>query len=161
MEPQQGQDAAADHPTRTGPGAKIRLRGLAVVLVCLSLLVIAALLEPRESGYGTHRLLGLPSCGFRARTGYPCPTCGLTTSVCASIRLRFSLAWKSHPFGIPIFIMLLSGAGIGTVELVRGSRILPALGPVKWTVAAVLFILAGWGLNIVIGLLDGTYPACR
>ncbi len=35
---------------------------------------------------GTHQQLGLPPCSFVLLTGYPCPSCGMTTSFALLIR---------------------------------------------------------------------------
>ena len=39
-----------------------------------------------ERRMGTHQQLGLPACSFVAMTGYPCPSCGMTTSFSLLIR---------------------------------------------------------------------------
>ena len=70
-------------PGSSAPAVTARLRGGALVLSCGTVLVVAALLTPRASGQGTHQQLGLPACSFLVQTGYPCPSCGLTTSVVA------------------------------------------------------------------------------
>jgi Protein of unknown function (DUF2752) len=38
-------------------------------------------------------------CGFRAATGLPCPTCGLTRSVVMSLHGEWARAWKMAPAG--------------------------------------------------------------
>ena len=65
-----------------------RLRGLLVAGPCLTMLIVALTLQPRNAGYGTAQRLGLPQCSVLLRTGYPCPTCGMTTSVSAAVRGR-------------------------------------------------------------------------
>jgi hypothetical protein len=42
---------------------------------------------------------GLP-CPLRMTTGVPCPLCGLTTSVKATMRLNLHAAFSANPFGI-------------------------------------------------------------
>jgi hypothetical protein len=39
-------------------------------------------------------------CPLRALTGIPCPLCGMTTSVTATVRLDFAEAWTATPAGI-------------------------------------------------------------
>jgi hypothetical protein len=66
---------------------------LGLVVVGAGLLVIfgiALWLNPYDNGQAmrmeTHRQLGLPPCTFKVITGYPCPSCGLTTSFALLIK---------------------------------------------------------------------------
>ena len=68
-------------------------------LLALSVLIIASLIHPDPSGMGTHRQLGLPPCGWLAATGYPCPTCGMTTSFAAAAHAKPRAAFYAQPFG--------------------------------------------------------------
>lgn len=80
-------------------------------------LLLARWLTPSANGFGTHEQLGLPPCVFFKLTGFPCPTCGVTTSFAHSARLNFYEAFMTQPFGvlafgltvvsIPLFIFLL------------------------------------------------------
>ena len=141
----------------------VRMRGLIVLAVCLSIFVTAACLEPRPRGYGTHMSLGLSSCGFKARHGYPCPTCGMTTSVSAMVRFNIPLAWKAQPFGILFTFALLAGLVAGGMELFSCRDILsrPGLRWRWWIMATVLLLMTGWGLKVLTGILDGSYPESR
>ena len=62
---------------------------------------------------------GIP-CPFRAVTGIPCPLCGMTTSVCATVALRFGDALAANPFGIVavvVAVVLLVVRARGTLRL--------------------------------------------
>jgi hypothetical protein len=71
-------------------------------------LIAARLLHPDARGFGTHTQLGLPPCAFRAWTGLPCPTCGLTTSFAYMARLQLTSAFAAHPLGPLLFALTLS-----------------------------------------------------
>ncbi|WP_435005302.1 DUF2752 domain-containing protein [Tundrisphaera lichenicola] len=76
-------------------------RGLLVVfaLAVLSMLVVARRLDPDPRGYGTHERLGLWPCAFKANTGRPCPSCGMTTSFAWFVRAEPVRAWGANPAG--------------------------------------------------------------
>ena len=137
-----------------------RLRGGLVAAAGLGLLAVAFGLHPNASGTGTHQALGLPACSMLARTGWPCPTCGLTTSMSAMAHGQFALAARANPFGVLLFAAVCALAAAATAEGVTGRDV---LGRVPWarlwfwlTVLAAL--LAGWGAKIAIGLANGSLP---
>ena len=136
-----------------------RLLGLAVAVCCTGAICLAFWLSPRAGGVGTHRQLGLPSCSFLERTGYPCPTCGFTTSVSAMAHGRFVLAAESHPFGAVFFIALVVFGVCAWVQVLTGRSILARLGrPAWWACAFVIGIPAGWAMKLIWGIIDGTLP---
>jgi hypothetical protein len=70
-----------------------------LVLIALALVgvfAIALALDPYQGGKvwlaETHRQLGLPECNFKHLTGYPCPSCGMTSSFALAVRGDF---WHS------------------------------------------------------------------
>ena len=66
---------------------------------CLAVLIVAARLHPDSHGNGTHTQLGLPPCGWFMATGYPCPTCGMTTSFSLMAHHRPYSAFHVQPMG--------------------------------------------------------------
>lgn len=77
-----------------------RLWMAALALGCFGVLVTAWFLKPAPSGVGTHQQLHMPGCGMYERTGYPCPTCGMTTA----------FVYMAHGHVIKSFITQPAGA---------------------------------------------------
>jgi hypothetical protein len=92
---------------------------LAFALSALTILAVAANLTPSASGLGTHTQLGLPACGFLSRTGWPCPSCGLTTSFALAARGRFGDAAFVQPFGFCLFVALAAAAAFFLYRAIR------------------------------------------
>jgi hypothetical protein len=82
---------------RLGKATRALLAAFALALA--SMLVVARGLEPDPRGFGTHTQLGLWPCAFRATTGRPCPTCGMTTSFAWFVRGDLARAWGANPAG--------------------------------------------------------------
>jgi hypothetical protein len=61
---------------------------------------LAFQLDPDPRGFGTHQRLGLPPCTFRVLCGFPCPSCGMTTSFAHFIRGNFAAACAANPAGL-------------------------------------------------------------
>ncbi len=151
-----GESTEFERPAMSG----VRLRGLLLTASTLGFFVLGASLTPQSSGHGTHRQLGLPACGFLTRTGYPCPTCGATTSVAAATHGQMLDAWRAHPFGV--FLTLAVGALFlaAAVELVTGHSVLHVLPrrPLRLVAAGVLVLLLSWGYVVLVGTLNGRWP---
>ena len=49
----------------------------------------------------------VPGCAFRTVTGVPCPLCGMTTSVVATVHLRIDDALAANPAGILAVLVAL------------------------------------------------------
>ncbi len=139
--------------------SRVRTRGLAVAVACWAVLAEAAMLTPNPRGYGTHRQWGFPQCSFLARTGLPCPTCGLTTSVSATLHGRFGLALRAQPFGVVLALAVALVALAATAEFVTARPWLHRLrGGLWWLWAGVLGVLGGWGIVLAVGFARGTLP---
>ena len=83
-------------------GADLKLR--VIGLVSLLLMLLARLLSPSSTGVGTHQQLGLPTCPFLLMTGFPCPLCGITTSLSLAVRGEWHSALETQPFGLLVFL---------------------------------------------------------
>jgi hypothetical protein len=82
-------------------------------LASLAVVAAALLLSP------VSRPAGWP-CQFRALTGLPCLTCGLTRSVIRMAHLQPARALEMHPLGLLLFPLLLLHAVLGAAP--RGAR---------------------------------------
>ncbi len=89
-------------------------------VVCLGVLVVAAWLQPHGDGVGTHEQLGLPACGFYERTGYPCPTCGMTTAFAHVARGHVLRALSVQPAGTLAALVCVAGVVAGGYSVVTG-----------------------------------------
>lgn len=128
-----------------------RLIGVGVAAACLAVLMVATQITPDPAGMGTHTELGLSPCPFPSTTGYPCPTCGMTTSFSWFVRGHFAGSVYVQPMG---FLLALTASVIFCISayiacsgraIHRHLLRLP-LNRVFWT-GAVVFVLA-WGWKI-------------
>ena len=139
--------------------AATRLGGAMTALVCGAILLTAGLLTPDPTGHGTHEQLGLPSCSFMARTGYPCPTCGMTTSVAAAVRGRLAGAFKANAFGPPLTAALAVLTAAGLAQALTGRAALKCLRfGLWWAVGGAVGILTCWGAAVAVGKATGRLP---
>src|ERR1700758_5102520 len=79
-----------------------RATALAVSLAALSMLVTARMLTPSPTGTGTHEALGFGECQFLARSGLPCPTCGMTTATAHFVRGHWLTSFYTQPMGFVV-----------------------------------------------------------
>lgn len=98
--------------------------GLRLVLIgcgglLLGLLLVTRFLVPEPVGLGTHEQLGLPECGFLMVTGYPCPSCGMTTSWAWLTRGDLMKSIRSNAGGTMLGILCLV---FGVWMLISGIR---------------------------------------
>lgn len=132
-----------------------------LLVISLGLLGLAAWLAPDPAGMGTHRQLGLPPCSMVAATGYPCPTCGMTTAFSHTIRGQWISAFRAQPAGWLLALATGVTAVLSLVTLISGKVVLInwyRVSPMRWAIVFVLLVLGGWGFKIAVGLLNGTLP---
>jgi hypothetical protein len=82
-----------------------RLIAAAVAGAALTVLLVAAWLEPSSRGVGTHEALGMMPCAFLQRTGVPCAGCGMTTSFALLVRGRVIASFIAQPFGMILCLL--------------------------------------------------------
>ncbi len=144
---------SADEHKGSGQGVSIgyRLVSLAIGSVCLVILAVAVYVKPDAKGYGSHTQLHLPACGFRERTGYPCPTCGMTTAFSLVVRGRILRAFEVQPAGTLLAIACVLIAGVAFYGGIWGRRVDPDkyflfyITPEMLFVVVMLIILLSWG----------------
>ena len=95
---------------------------LAIAAAAVTVLALAATLEPDARGHGTHEQLGLPPCGFFALTGAPCPACELTTAFAYLARADLFGALSANAGAIPLFALTLAAVPFAALGAVTGRR---------------------------------------
>jgi len=121
------------------------------LLACLSVLYLAAFrLNPERSrGIGTHEQLGLPPCGFPEMTGgYPCPSCGYTTTFTLAAQGNVLEAFVNQPFGFLVFVLTVLAVPLAALATFRRVSLFAASERWPWQrlfVSLVLGWLLAWG----------------
>ncbi len=146
---------------RTGPA---RLIAFAVLGGSSTLLGLAASLTPDGRGFGSHQQLGYPPCTSVVVFGYPCPTCGMTTSFAHLVRGELIASFQAQPAGFLLGLATIASAAVSVSVLVTGK-----VWSVNWfrvsaaRLVAVLLLLAvgGWAYKIAVGVWSGTFPVGR
>ncbi|MCX7800046.1 MAG: DUF2752 domain-containing protein [Fimbriimonadales bacterium] len=111
---------------------------MAAFLAWVAAAAIALWIEPSPEARGSHTQLGLPPCALLAIAHRPCPGCGLTTSVAATLRGRWSEALRAHPFGPPLVALATAAACLALWGWLAGVRV--SLATRRMDLAAILFL---------------------
>ncbi len=114
--------SAAQRPM-AGTGWVWRFCAGLVAIVCLTVLVAAACIKPDPAGLGTHKQLGQPECGFYERTGFPCPTCGMTTAFAYMVRGKILNSFSVQPAGAMAALLCLIMVPAGGYAALGGRRL--------------------------------------
>ncbi len=136
-----------------------RIQALLVAIACVGFLASGWTFHPRDAGYGTHQQWDLPACSFLATSGWPCPSCGLTTSVSATVQGKFLLALKAQPFGVVLVAAVALATLVSLASAITG-RIPPEamLPRWWWALLTVAALMAGWGIKVWSGIAANTLP---
>jgi len=132
-----------------------------VLFACLSVLALAVYLKPDARGYGTAEQFGTGPCGMLIMTGYPCPTCGMTTAFAHTVRGQWQQAAYVQPAGFLLALGTIVMAGISLWSVVKGRwpRVVSRLFANSWFFLTLLaLVMGGWAFKIVSGLLDKSLP---
>ena len=133
-----------------------------LVLACalalpVALLVLGLFLTPDPRGWGTHEQLGFRPCLPMSRWNFPCPGCGVTTSIALAAHGRPLAALRTQPFGPVVLAAALAGAvwalaghargrdlraELARVDSKRWGTLLAALGLLAWCYK--LALARGW-----------------
>ena len=152
-------DRRPDNPdtgnVHLGRSVKLRCVGALVGLACVAILVAAWHLEPTWLPFGSETQLSMPSCGLQERTGYPCPTCGMTRAWARAVRGDFVGALQVNMAGAVLVVVCGLGAlgGLGTAIGGRNFHgrfvepITTSLRPEQWFYALLGLILLAWAWN--------------
>lgn len=120
----------------------------------LSLLLVAALLEPEPRGFGTHQRLGLPPCSFRLWTGLRCPSCGMTTSWSYLVRGHALQALGANAGGLVLGCAALMLAPWTLVSGLRGRwwwRPIDERSALVFVLALAFVTLSDWIIRMCVG----------
>lgn len=146
----------------SGTQFKLRFTAALVGLSCAAILVAAWHLQPQNLPFGPESQLSLPKCNLRETTGYPCPTCGMTTAWAQVVRGNLLQAFHAN-IAVPLLALasaLAALAGIATALAGRKfyDRIvrppLTLLRPKQWLYAGLALIALAWCLNAILAFVQ-------
>jgi len=129
------------------PSWRARFVALLVFAPTLAVLLTAASLSANPAGHGTHTQLGLAPCGFKAATGLPCATCGMTTSFTHAADGRLLTSFVTQPAGLVLAVLTAMAVLVSGWSLASGMSLTP-IGLALWrprvVIAFIALILLGW-----------------
>jgi hypothetical protein len=94
---------------------------LIVLAASCTLLLLGLYLHPNPSGYGTHKQLGLPACGFLNFNRIPCATCGWTTAFTHAVHGELIRAFATQPAGALFAVAVAALAIVSGYDLAMGA----------------------------------------
>ena len=158
----------AQHPlgrlvyrVRSRRPAVARLIAALLLALGLTLLGVAAWLEPDTRGHGSHQQLGMPPCVSIVLFGVPCPTCGMTTAFAYAVRGDVLSAFHAQPAGLLLALATIAMVGLSLGVLLTG-RVWRVnwyrIPPTRVTIAALLIVLGGWIYKIAASAVLARLP---
>jgi hypothetical protein len=101
----------------------------------------------------THRQLGLPPCTFRAATGLPCPSCGMSTSFALLVRGDLGNSLRANAVGTLLALFSLAFLPWALVSAYRGHMlfITSVEGAVtRLVVFFLVLMMLRWGIVLLV-----------
>ena len=137
-----------------------RIFSVGIAGACFGLLAIAMSLLPNPSGVGTHTALGLQQCQFLARTGLPCPGCGMTTSFSWFSRGNIEASLYVQPMGTVLAFLVAAtfwGASYVAISGRPVYRLAQRIPPryYLWYLPSLAIMAWAWKIWIRVHHLDG------
>ena len=144
-------ELAATPPRMTASVRERVVAGL-VAVAFLGVLVVAWVLQPSPDGFGTHRQLGMPPCGWVAAFGKPCMTCSMTTAFAHIARGHYWAGFVTQPMGAILAVVAAASMWAGLHGAIFGSRMgwlcgKLFTGRIMWPFLGLL--MAAWVYKIV------------
>ncbi len=115
---------------------------------CIAGLAVGVFVRPDPAGLGSHTYLGFQPCGFLQYYGWPCASCGMTTSFAWFVRGNFLASLYVQPAGFFLALLAVLGALGGVYQAFSGKWVLKPMFFWPWrkiALVAILMALAGWG----------------
>ena len=124
-----------------------------VLLICTAIIGAALMLSP--AGPAGLRLFSFqlpPTCSFLDLTGLPCPGCGLTRSVVASVHGDLAGSWGFHRLGAltVLYILIQVVFRIGVLFFPVGTAAIFGTG--AWLNRGLIVLAVLYGINWLISL---------
>lgn len=114
----------------TDPRLGLPQRALAGVLAigALSVLSLAAYMDPSEAGHGTHEQIGLPPCQWAQQFDAPCITCGMTTAFSHAADGKLIDSLLTQPMGMLLSVGTAVGFWFALYVALTGSKVAAMAG---------------------------------
>jgi hypothetical protein len=150
-------------PLRVYPDLRIwvRLSLIAIALGVVGVFAIAIALDPYQGGktwsHGTHQQLGLLPCNFLVATGYPCPSCGMTTSFAFFTRGDIWHSMQANFVGTFLALLCLGYIPWSIASAWRGRPLFMVsmeMMFLRLVIAFLILMLLRWGVVVLIQALS-------
>jgi hypothetical protein len=140
--------------------ASARQRRIAALVGSAVVVLFAGLWLAQRVGFDFGLLFG--PCGFKQRTGLPCPTCGMTTTVLAFARGAVLTAFYTQPAGAFLCSLLAAAAFFALLTAAFGvyftifDRLFAEIRARYWVLGLLVILAAGWAVTFARALAAQT-----